>query len=289
MIYIKTNEGKESNEFRIDLDPALALIYPGKFKVKFSHFPIENPEGEFGSNLGWETDIIPGGWATWRSGACPRCDISLYTQDGDHLFTRRWNSILDGGKIEKAFSLFIKANPGCKGIVIGPHDGEWGHWVDPVRNMGVECLLIEGSEKQFNKLKKNYSELPNCTFLNHIVTVKGEDVTWYTTDGGYTDSVVLEVSEKYVSGKEISSETKPSRAVNELIEEQGYTDLDFLHLDLEGYDTDLIMGLKYLPRMIVFENNHCKDMGKYDEARNYLERKGYSIVEEGIDTLAIKA
>jgi hypothetical protein len=41
--------------------------------------------------------------------------------------------------------------------------------------------------------------------------------------------------------------------------------------------------------MIVFENNHCKDMGKYDEARNYLERKGYSIIEEGIDTLAIKA
>lgn len=288
MIYLKVNEGRESNEFRIDLDPTLALIHPGKFRVKFSHFPVENPEGEFESNKSWETNILPGGWATWRSGACPRCDISVYTQDGVHLFTRRWNSILDGDKIEKAFSLFIKANPGCKGIIVGPHDGEWGHWVDPVRNMGVECLLIEGSEKQFNKLKENYSELSNCTFLNHIVTVKGEDVTWYTTDGGYTDSVVLEVSEKYVSGEEISSETKPSRAVNELIEEQGYTDYDFLHLDLEGYDTDLIMGLKYLPRMIVFENNHCKDMGKYDEARNYLERKGYSIIEEGIDTLAIK-
>ena len=288
MIYLKTNEGRESNEFRIDLDPALALIHPGKFRVKFSHFPVENPEGEYEVENGWEVDVFAGAWATWRTGAYPRCDISVYTQDGVHLFTRRWNSILDGDKIEKAFSLFIKANPGCKGIVIGPHDGEWGHWVDPVRNMGVECLLIEGSKKQFNKLKENYSGLSNCTLLNHIVTVKGEDVTWYTTDGGYTDSVVLEVSEKYVSDKEIYSETKPSIAVNKLIEEQGYTDLDFLHLDLEGYDTDLIMGLKYLPRMIVFENNHCKDMGKYDEARNYLERKGYSIIEEGIDTLAIK-
>lgn len=289
MIYLKVNEGEESNEFRVDLDPTLALIYPGKFRIKFSHFPIENPEEEFGSNKGWETNIPPGGWATWNSGnSCPRCDISIYTQDGIHLFTRRWNSILDGGKIDKAFSLFVKANPGCKGIIIGPHDGEWGHWVDPVRDMGVECLLIEGSKKQFDKLKEKYFELPNCTFLNHIITVNGEDVTWHTTDNGWMDSIILEVSKKCASGGEIISETKPSKAINELIEEQGYTDYDFLHLDLEGYDTDLIMGLRYLPRMIVFENNHCKAMGKYDKARNYLEREGYSIIEEGGDTLAIK-
>ena len=48
------------------------------------------------------------------------------------------------------------------------------------------------------------------------------------------------------------------------------------------------MALKYLPKLIVFENEHCKELGNYDDTIIYLKSKGYSIIERGIDTLASK-
>ncbi len=288
MINLETNVGDLKNEFKVTIDPLLATVYPGKLRVKFNNWPQENPELGFEDEVSWETNIPPGGWATWKSGGCTRSDISVYTQEGVHLFTRRWNALLDGDKIESAFSIFCKTNPKCKGIVIGSHDGEWGHWVDPVREMGTECLIIEGSKKQFTQLEKSYSKYTNCTLLNHIVTVGGEDVTWYTTDKGYSDSVIPGISEKFNHVDEVFQETHPSKSINKIIREYGYEDFDFLHLDLEGYDTDLIMGLEYFPRLIVFENEHCIAAGKYESAIWFLKGKGYDIIEEGIDTLAVK-
>ena len=105
MINIETNIGELNNEFKVTLDPLLALIYPDKLRVKFNHWPKKNPEEGFNSDPSWETDVSPGGWVCWKSGGCTRCDISVYTQDGVHLFTKRWNAILDGDKI--AFHLFV--------------------------------------------------------------------------------------------------------------------------------------------------------------------------------------
>jgi FkbM family methyltransferase len=287
MIKITTNGGKLRNEYKVAIDPSLSMIHPGKFKLKFSHFPQEDG---FDSEIiqGWETWISAGGWSTWKSGGCSRCDISLYTEGGTHIFTKTWNAMLDGDKLEQAFSFFCKSNPKCKGIVIGSHDGAWGHWVDPVREMGTECLIIEGSKKQFAQLEKNYSKYANCTLLNHIVTVDGEDVTWYTTDKGYSDSVIPGISEKFNHVNDVLQETHPSKSINEIIRKYGYEKFDFLHLDLEGYDADLIMGLEYFPRLIVFENEHVIHAGKYDGVINFLKKEGYNIIEEGIDTMAVK-
>ncbi len=286
MIKITTNGGELRNEYKVAIDPLLGMIHQGRFKVKFSHLPQES--GYDDKNIqGWETWIPAGGWSIWKSGGCSRCDISLYTEEGTHIFTRTWDAILDGDKLEKAFSFFCNANPGCKGIVIGSHDGVWGHWVDSARK-GTECLIIEGSKKQFTQLEKNYSKYANCTLLNHIVTVDGGDVTWYTTDKGYSDSVIPGISEKFNHVDDVFQETHPSKPINEIIREHGYEKFDFLHLDLEGYDADLIMGLEYFPRLIVFENEHVKDAGKYDSVIDFLKKKGYNIIEEGIDTMAVR-
>ena len=248
MIKITTNGGKLRNEYKVAIDPSLSMIHPGKFKLKFSHFPQEDG---FDSEIiqGWETWISAGGWSTWKSGGCSRCDISLYTEGGTHIFTKTWNAMLE---------------------------------------MGTECLIIEGSKKQFAQLEKNYSKYANCTLLNHIVTVDGEDVTWYTTDNGYSDSVIPGISEKFNHVNDVLQETHPSKSINEIIRKYGYEKFDFLHLDLEGYDADLIMGLEYFPRLIVFENEHVIHAGKYDGVINFLKKEGYNIIEEGIDTMAVK-
>ena len=255
----------------------------GKEKVEIQYF-IGNHE----ISTNYEINTTPGRWATWRSGGCTRCDINIYTDKGDHILTRKWESAIDGDDIEKAFSIFCSANPGCKGIIIGSHDGEWGHWVDSVRNKRVECLIIEGSNKQFKELSKNYSKYSNCTLINTIVSTDGKDVTWYTTKEGYSDSIIPGISEKFNPSHRVFEAPKPTTEINHIIEDHDYQDFDFLHLDLEGYDTNIIMALKYLPKLIVFENEHCKELGNYDDTIRYLKSKGYSIIERGIDTLASK-
>lgn len=288
MINIETNIGTLGNEFKVSLDSEFYAIYPNELKIKFYHYPLECGSQYFDRNPNWEINLLPGSWGLWKSGGCNRCDIRVYTQEGKHLFTRKWNALIDGGKIEKALNLYCKINQNCKGIIIGSHDGEWGHWVDPVREMGVECLIIEGSEKQYDKLKENYLIYTNCTLLNDIVTVDGEEITWYYTKEGYSDSVVSGINEKFNHTSDVYEQNRKSRSINEIIETYGYENFNFLHLDLEGYDTDLIMGLEYFPEIIIFENEHCKVDGKYNIAIDFLKQKGYTIIEEGIDTLATK-
>ena len=288
MIELQTNKGEFKNDYKVILSHELSAIYPGGFKVKFNHIPLEDPKNGFNAFSNYEINTTPGRWATWRSGGCTRCDINIYTDKGDHILTRKWESAIDGDDIEKAFSIFCSVNPGCKGIIIGSHDGEWGHWVDSVRNKRVECLIIEGSNKQFKELSKNYSKYSNCTLINTIVSTDGKDVTWYTTKEGYSDSIVPGISEKFNPSHRVFEAPKPTTEINHIIEDHDYQDFDFLHLDLEGYDTNIIMALKYLPKLIVFENEHCKELGNYDDTIRYLKSKGYSIIERGIDTLASK-
>ena len=288
MIELQTNKGEFNNDYKVILSHELSSIYSGEFKVKFNHIPLEDPKNGFNAFSNYEVTTAPGRWTTWRSGGCTRCDINIYTDKGDHILTRKWESAIDGDDIEKAFSIFCSVNPGCKGIIIGSHDGEWGHWVDSVRNKRVECLIIEGSNKQFKELSKNYSKYSNCTLINTIVSTDGKDVTWYTTKEGYSDSIVPGISEKFNPSHRVFEAPKPTTEINHIIEDHDYQDFDFLHLDLEGYDTNIIMALKYLPKLIVFENEHCKELGNYDDTIRYLKSKGYSIIERGIDTLASK-
>lgn len=288
MIYIEANIGVFKNEFKVTLDSDLSLLYDGKIRVKFNHIPLKNPEIGFNEDCDWEIDINSGEFAVWKSGGCYRCDINLYTQDGLYLMGRSWDPLIDGDKIEKYFNLYSKINKNLKGIIIGSHDGSWGHWVNPVRENYVECLIIEGSEKQYSELCKNYSQYENCKLLNHIVTTDGGDVEWFKTDMGLSDSMYKNVCEKIETGIEVTKEIKKTRGINQIIEEYNYEDYDFIHLDIEGYDHEIITNLKYLPKIIIFENQHIIDMNLYDDTVDFLTKNNYKLVEEGMDSMAIK-
>ena len=46
-----------------------------------------------------------------------------------------------------------------KGLVIGTHDGEFGEWVPVVKNRDANVILVEATDNQFQKLKKNYKNM----------------------------------------------------------------------------------------------------------------------------------
>jgi hypothetical protein len=66
--------------------------------------------------------------------------------------------------------------------------------------------------------------------------------------------------------------------------EQNFEKLDWLHLDVEGLDANLIMSLRedLLPNLIIFEDNNIL-LGEKNNLMDYLNKKGYlSHSENGI-------
>ncbi len=281
MIKIEINkyEGGGKN-FKVELESFTNSIFTEKseLKVRFSRI---DPD-DF-----WEHSISPGVWVTFNSGMNDIVNVQLI-QDDQLIYEHKYDFLIYGSDLEKYFNLFCKLNHNTKGIVVGSHDGTFGQWVFSILDKETSAIIIEGSEEQFLKLKKNYGHLDNCILLNQIVSKDGKDVIWYKGGKGFTDSIISEVPHKFMSSEEISSETKQTRTLNEIIEENNYENFNWLHTDVEGYDAQLIMSLKYFPKLIIFENMHIKENQDYVLLCNFLKEKGYSINDFDGDTLAIR-
>jgi len=271
----------EQNNYKVTFDSDLRYIFNdlNDIFVKFT---------TLGGEETWDNPVIFGNWYSWHGGGTLRWNIEVYSKSQGIIFEKKYNSLYDGDKIEKLFTIFCKKNKNTKGLVVGSHNGNWGHWVQPVIDGDTECIIVEGSKKQYSQLEKTYSGFSNCILINQILTVDGNPVEWYTGGMGFTDSVRKSTLESCLEEKEINKEYKETKNVNELITENNYQDFNWLHTDVEGYDAELIMGLKYLPELIVFENMHIKKNGEYDKLINYLRSKSYKIIEFGIDSVAIK-
>jgi hypothetical protein len=280
MINIEITKTQGSVSFRVELNAFTSSII-GKnrnLKVRFCRLGCEDY---------WEHNISPGVWVTFNTGYNTVCNLQLIC-DGEIVYEHKFDFLLYGSDLEKFFNLYCKINKNTRGIVVGSHDGTFGHWVFSVLNQETSAIIIEGSNEQYLKLKKMYSDKPKNILINEIVTKDGEDVVWYKGGEGYTDSIISEVPNKYMKSEQISSELRKTKTLNEIIEKYNYQEYDWLHTDLEGYDAKLIMSLKYLPRIIIFESNHIKENEDYGLLCNFLREKGYMIRDFDGDTLAIR-
>lgn len=280
MLNIEITKTDGNLGFKVELDRFTSLIISEdkKLKVRFCRLGCDDY---------WEHDIGPGMWVTFNTGFNTVCNLQLICND-EVIYEHKFDFLLYGSDLEKFFTLHCKINKNTKGIVVGSHDGTFGHWVSSVLNRETSAIIIEGSNEQYLKLKKMYSDLSENILINEIVTKDGEDVVWYKGGEGYTDSIISEVPNKYMKPEQISSEVRKTKTLNEIIEKYNYQEYDWLHTDLEGYDAQLIMSLKYLPKMIIFESNHIKENEDYVLLCNFLREKGYMIRDFDGDTLALK-
>jgi hypothetical protein len=177
-----------------------------------------------------------------------------------------------------------------RGVVVGTHDGEFGEWVPLVRNFMSDMLLVEASQKQFDKLHQNFMDKPGITFLNDLITTDGSDVIFYEGGGGWTNSIVKESIENYVDSSSIKSTNRTSVSINQLINEVSVNGpVKWLHLDVEGLDDKLILSIKeeLLPELLVYENENIGDESN-DMVRTYLESKGYVVHNSNRNVIALR-
>jgi hypothetical protein len=235
----------------------------------------------------WSCELGDDQWASFPNKEM--YDTVIYNVLGKVITRRVWNVLDDGDYLYKTIYLYclslIRKGINPNGLAVGTHDGEFGEWVPLVIDGVSRATLVEASKPQFQKLEYNYNEFEGVKLINELVTVDGKPVEFYEGGRGYTNTVVPRVIEAWEK-EPISSSLKESININHIINEMDR--LDWLHLDVEGYDTTLIMGINppKLPRLIIFERNNLlpDEETKIDK---YLTDFGYSLHKEPVSTLAI--
>ena len=251
---------------------------PLKFKIK----------KVISKEIVWETELNSFMWAEFGTNEIN--DVVVEDSLGNFVYQYHWDVIQHGSIFYKSLWLYCKSliNRGVKprGIVVGTHDGEFGEWVPLVRNFMSDMLLVEASQKQFDKLYQNFSDKPGITFLNDLITTDGSDVEFFEGGAGYTNTVVERVIRHWET-EEVHSSKRTSTSFNSLIE--SYGKVDWLHLDVEGLDAKLLMSLKdeHIPNFIIFEDYNL-DPEEFSRVSNFFKDRGFKLHSEAGICMASK-
>lgn len=236
----------------------------------------------------WGCNLEPNTWGVWNCLESDGLKAFIKDKDKNIISSFKMDPWTNRNSTEQFFDAWIMRNQKPNGIAIGTHDGTSGEWVKHVRNNKTNAVLVEASEKQFNELVSNYGGFSNIKLLNEAITADGRETEFYEFGSGHTNTFDELHYKNYISsGEEVSVRRIKSVSINDLIIQENLQDnLDWIHLDTEAIDDEIIMGLDFTkikkPKLIVFETiNFSKektgDSTRIDILFDWLKSKGYRV------------
>lgn len=240
----------------------------------------------------WSTNLNDNWVATYPS--TEMFDVEIVDSKDRILYTKVWDVMEHGNHFYKSLWMYNKSvlsnGKFPKGLVIGTHDGEFGEWVPIVQKRECNVVLVEASDTQFQKLKDNYKNKSLVKSIQNLITPNGGEVEFFEGGAGYTNTVVENVIRHWET-EEINSTRRDSISITDLILNECGGQIDWLHLDVEGLDAQLIMGIDEtkitLPNFIIFEDYNLPQDNK-DEIYDWLHQRGYQTYSEGGICEAVK-
>lgn len=211
-------------------------------------------------------------------------ELIIRTALGKEILRYKWDPDIHGTTSQNLFDMWTKMNPNSKGVAIGSNDGTTGEWVEAYHNGRIEKLLcVEASSEPFDRLVSNYKDKAGIVMVNALVTqFSTKDVPYYegTIGNGATNSLIEGFVNSYM-GDDMVEVKKDSIGINDLLEQSGFADLDWLHIDTEGVDELLLKSLNFnkirKPKMIVYEHKHIQ---RPYELKKWFIKNGYSLIED---------
>jgi FkbM family methyltransferase len=240
----------------------------------------------------WSIDLNDYWFATYPN--TEMFDVEITDSNGRIVYVKTWDVMEHGNHFYKSLWMYNKGllSKGIfpKGLVIGTHDGEFGEWVPIVQKRECSVVLVEASDKQYQKLKNNYKNHSLVKPIQSLITPNGGEVEFFEGGAGYTNTIVENVIRHWET-EEITSTKRDSISITDLILTECYGHIDWLHLDVEGLDAQLIMSIDEskitLPNFIIFEDYNLPQEKK-DEIYGWLHQRGYQTYSEGGICEAVK-
>jgi len=180
-------------------------------------------------------------------------------------------------------------------IQIGACDGIMG---DPLYNMiksyNWSGILIEPQKNIFNKLKETYKEHKNLIFENVAISEKTGKRNLYklkeiNLKHSWEKGLASFYPTKTLAGYEkedIEIEEINCLTFDDLIDKYNVNKIDFLQIDVEGYDYEIIKQIDFNKIKPVFLQYEHKHINKKDhrECIKFLKDQGYKIFHQENDS-----
>jgi len=280
--FTRPNDENPEGRVRVSVDYNSHKYYDNK------QFPLRLLHKTLMGEIEWSSELHPGWFSEYLMNTYTT--IEIIDSIGNKLFKWEWDPFIHGDFAHQFFEIWSLDNRGSNGIAIGTHNGMTGEWVGPVDKGLLSATLVEASEPQFTDLLKFYGGKKWINCVKSLITKDGKDVIFYEGGSGFTNSISEKIIKNYVDPQFISSNTKPSKSINDLIVESSEKGkVKWLHIDVEGLDGELVYAIDddLLPDLLLFESLHMEEE-YYNNLSQYLIGKGYSVTKSGWNTICTK-
>lgn len=154
----------------------------------------------------------------------------------------------------------------------------------------VKGILFEPSSIALSKLEEKFAHLDNIKIIKAAVSDIAGEMTYFEESGaGETSSLINQHSSSHADAKKVKVVT-----LDEAMKELGLERIDFLKIDVEGYDFHVLRGASNLIKehrvgIIQFEYNEPWVLAGSTlfEAYQFLEAFGYKVFLLKADALYI--
>lgn len=158
----------------------------------------------------------------------------------------------------------VGANIGCTALALSQIAGDSGR-----------VVAIEPVPRTFSHLSRNVRDVPNIFLQNFAL-------------GGISGTVTMQGNDNNLSGAFVADQFKtnhsghftvnvPVRTIDEAIQSFGIDRLDFIKIDVEGFELDVLEGAteslrRYKPRVVLEMNHFCLNQFRRITIPEFRER-----------------
>lgn len=194
-------------------------------------------------------------------------DIRVIDSFGDVIFSYNYIFNDTSDIIERLFinwcrSFISKKGFKPKGFIIGAHNGSSGEWVHAYsQDLIGECLIIEPNINPFLSLTSKYKNDSKLTFKKCVISESNDSIDFYTDSSGESESSSL-IESNYLKHENDGFQKIKVKSYNPntLL---GSNIPDFIHIDAEGYDGNIILILSdeilNKVKFIIWEHIHLTE------------------------------
>jgi FkbM family methyltransferase len=211
----------------------------------------------------------------------------------------------------------------CKGndfnvVQLGAHVGDTPN--DPLfrtfsnrlKNAGGRLICVEPVKAHFEKLVENYRGVPNVFFENVAISDHAGCATfyrlavdpveygfpdWLSQLGSLKDERMRSLWDRYEADQQIKEfylqhrieERVDCITFTELLHRHNLSRIDFLQIDVEGYELEILRTIDFNRIFIRFVNYERFLLHEHKQEADFLMRKnGFTLVDHGQDTFCYR-
>ncbi len=203
------------------------------------------------------------------------------------------------------FRAYLQAKERISFIQVGACDGAVSDQAfHHIKTPRVDSVLVEPVPSNFERLKSAYRGIPNIRLVNAALGHGSGEATIYTVieKGRWLSSPVARQLASFDKGhllrfgvkeNEIAAIAVTTKTMVEIFGESGFSAIDILQIDTEGFDAEVVkmaLSLPVPPEVIYFENCQIRKILKPKDLESLfhsLKLGGYRWIHDLKNTVAI--